>query len=257
LNVSDKVVVITGGSSGIGRATAQLFAELGSVVNIFDIDQGGSRVASSIRSGGKSCSFLKCDVSLESSVRSAVRRVVGGNGRIDVLVNAAGIILIKPLEDTTFDEFSRVVNVNLGGTFLLTKHVIPVMRRRHGGSIVNVASISGHVGQAYHGIYGSTKGAIIALTRALAWELAADNIRVNSISPGVVDTPMLRRDIAIEAEKRKVDIESVVSERAAEQALRRLADPQEIARAILFLASDDASYVDGSDFVVDGGWTAK
>jgi NAD(P)-dependent dehydrogenase (short-subunit alcohol dehydrogenase family) len=122
---------------------------------------------------------------------------------------------------------------------------------------VNVASISGHVGQAFHGIYGSTKGAIIALTKALAWELASDNIRVNSISPGVVDTPMLRRDMALEADKRDLDIETVVRERAAEQALRRLADPQEIARAILFLASDDASYVDGCDFVVDGGWTAR
>src|SRR5205814_7780797 len=121
---------------------------------------------------------------------------------------------------------SKVVKVNLGGTFLLCKHIIPMMKAQNRGSIVNVASISGHVGQAYHSIYGSTKGAIISLTRALAWELAPNHIRVNSISPGVVDTPMLRKDMALEAEKRGVALDSVVAERAGEQALGRLADPR-------------------------------
>ena len=257
MSVIDKVVLVTGGSSGIGLATAKLFAERSYRVTILDIDSRGSRIASTLRSKGMHCGFLKCDVSKESQVSSAVKRVAKKYGRIDILVNAAGIILIKPLEETSYAEFIRVVGINLGGTFLLCKHVIPIMKGQNGGSIVNVASISGHVGQAYHGIYGSTKGAIISLTRALAWDLAPQRIRVNTISPGVVDTPMLRKDIALEAEKRKVSAESVVRDRASEQALKRLADPSEIANAILFLASDDASYVDGSDFVVDGGWTAR
>ncbi len=257
MSVRDKVVVVTGGSSGIGLATVNLFAERGSVVNILDIDSRGSQVADGLRSKGMRCGFQRCDVSKESQVITAVRRVSKKCGRIDILVNAAGVILIKPLEETSYAEFVRVVGVNLGGTFLLCKHVIPIMKDRSGGSIVNVASISGHVGQAYHAVYGSTKGAIISLTRALAWELAPNGIRVNSISPGVVDTPMLRKDIALEAEKRNVETESIVRERASEQALKRLADPREIASAILYLASDEASYVDGSDFVVDGGWTAR
>jgi NAD(P)-dependent dehydrogenase (short-subunit alcohol dehydrogenase family) len=257
LSVSDKVVVVTGGSSGIGLATVQLFAERGFIVNILDIDPRGSEVADALRSKGMRCGFVKCDVSKEAQVISAMRRISKRYGRIDILVNAAGIILIKPFEETSFAEFTRVVGVNLGGTFLLCKHVIPIMREKGGGSIVNVASISGHVGQAYHGIYGSTKGAIISLTRALAWELAPNDIRVNSISPGVVDTPMLRKDMALEAEKRGVDTESIVKERASEQALRRLAEPREIASAILFLASGEASYVNGADFIVDGGWTAR
>src|SRR5713226_5905703 len=176
---------------------------------------------------------------------------------IDALLNIAGIVLVKPLVETTWDEFRRVVDVNVGGTFLLCKHVLPIMRTQHGGSIVNMASVSGHVGQTDHALYGATKGAILSFTRALAWEVAADNIRVNSISPGSVDTPMLRSDVTLEAQRTGRTFEEVKRLREAEQAFKRWADPREIAETVFFLASNAASFITGSDLLVDCGWVAK
>ncbi|HZE16944.1 MAG TPA: SDR family oxidoreductase, partial [Mycobacterium sp.] len=150
-----------------------------------------------------------------------------------------------------------VVNTNLGGAFLLCKHVLPIMKRQGRGAIVNMASVSGHVGQTEHVIYGATKGAILALTRALAWEVAPYHIRVNSISPGSVDTPMLRGDITLESERTGLAFEQVKAEREAEQAFNRWADPAEIAAAVYFLASDAASFITGTDLLVDCGWVAK
>ena len=172
---------------------------------------------------------------------------------IDALLNIAGIVLVKPLVETTWDEFRRVVDVNVGGTFLLCKHVLPIMRTQHGGSIVNMASVSGHVGQTDHALYGATKGAILSFTRALAWEVAADNIRVNSISPGSVDTPMLRSDVTLEAQRTGRTFEEVKRLREAEQAFKRWADPREIAETVFFLASNAASFITGSDLLVDCG----
>ncbi len=176
------------------------------------------------------------------------------HGRIDVLNNNAGIVLVRPLDEILWDEYQRVVNVNLGGIFLFCKHVIPVMKKQKSGSIVNMGSVSGHVGQIDHSLYGATKGAIIALTRALAWELAPWNIRVNSVSPGSVDTPMLRSDIKIESAKTGKSYEEVKKLREAEQAFKRWADPSEIAESIYFLASDAASFITGTDLLVDCGW---
>jgi NAD(P)-dependent dehydrogenase (short-subunit alcohol dehydrogenase family) len=149
------------------------------------------------------------------------------------------------------------VNVNLGGTFLLCKHVLPIMKQQRGGSIVNMGSVSGHVGQTDHVLYGATKGAIIALCRALAWEVAPYRIRVNSISPGSVDTPMLRGDIDTESRRTGLPFEQVKIKREAEQALGRWADPSEIAEAIYFMASSAASFITGTDLLVDSGWVAK
>ena len=147
--------------------------------------------------------------------------------------------------------------MNLGGTFLTCKHVIPVMKRQDGGAIVNLGSVSGHVGQVDHSLYGATKGAIIALGRALAWELAPLGIRVVTVSPGSVDTPMLRSDIELEASKTGAPFEDVKALREQEQALGRWADPSEIAEAICFLASERASFVTGADLLVDAGWVAR
>jgi len=147
--------------------------------------------------------------------------------------------------------------VNLGGTFLFHKHFLPIMKRRQSGSIVNLGSVSGHVGQTEHAIYGATKGAVIAFTRAAAWELAKDNIRVNSVSPGSIDTPMLRGDIQLESTRTGLPFEEVKREREKEQAFNRWADPSEVAEVICFLASDKASFVTGADWLVDCGWVAK
>ena len=186
-----------------------------------------------------------------------VDKTVKKHGRIDVLNNNAGIVLVRPLDEIAWDQYRRVVDVNLGGIFLFCKHVIPVMKGQKAGAIVNMGSVSGHVGQVDHSLYGATKGAVIALTRALAWELAPYNIRVNSVSPGSVDTPMLRGDIQIESEKTGKSYDEVKRIREAEQAFRRWADPSEIAESIYFLAGDTASFITGTDLLVDCGWVAK
>jgi NAD(P)-dependent dehydrogenase (short-subunit alcohol dehydrogenase family) len=172
-------------------------------------------------------------------------------------VNNAGVVLVKPLEETTWDDYRRVVDVNLGGTFLLCKHVLPVMKKRRSGAIVNLASVSGHVGQTDHAVYGATKGALLSFTRALAWEVAPFGIRVNSISPGSVDTPMLRGDVELEAARYGRPVADVRADREAEQAFGRWAEPAEIAETIFFLAEPAASFVTGADLLVDCGWVAK
>jgi NAD(P)-dependent dehydrogenase (short-subunit alcohol dehydrogenase family) len=250
-----KVAIITGAASGIGRATAILFAQEGAKVVVIDInDTGGSETVHIIKRGKKQALFVHADVSKESDVKTMVKTVKEAHGKIDILVNNAGIVLVKPIVETTEQDFEKVVNTNYKSVFLCTKHVLPYMKK--GGTIVNVASISGHVGQINHAVYGGTKGAIIALTRALAWELAPLGIRVNSISPGSVETPMLLGDVEIEAKRLGISMEKIRKVRSDIGALRRWANPEEIAEAILFLSSDKSSYVTGTDLLVDAGWAA-
>jgi NAD(P)-dependent dehydrogenase (short-subunit alcohol dehydrogenase family) len=209
---------------------------------------------SKIKKRKKQAVFVHADVSKESDVKAMVKTVHEIYGSIDILVNNAGVVLVKPLVETTEQDFETVVNTNYKSIFLCTKYVLPYMKK--GGTIVNVASISGHVGQVNHAIYGGTKGAIIALTRALAWELAPRGIRVNSISPGSVETPMLLGDVEIEAKRLGVSMEKIRKERSDIGALHRWAAPQEIAEAILYLASEKSSYVTGTDLLIDAGWAA-
>jgi NAD(P)-dependent dehydrogenase (short-subunit alcohol dehydrogenase family) len=251
------VAIVTGGGNGIGEATARLFAQNDYAVAIIDIVDRAEAVATEIRSAGGECLFMKGDVSNESDVRAFVDEVMRVYGRIDALINNAGTVVVKPLEETDWADFKRVVDVNLGGIFLFCKHVVPIMKKEQGGAIVNMGSVSGHVGQIDHAIYGATKGAIIAFTRAVAWEVAHHGIRVNSISPGSVDTPMLRSDIELESKRTGIPYGSVKEEREAEQAFKRWADPREIAEAIYFLASEKASFITGTDLLVDCGWVAK
>ncbi len=250
-----RIAIITGGARGIGEATAKLFAEKGYTVIVLDIIE--SNVCAEINGNGGECIFIKCDVSKEEQVKQAVEKVMNQFGRIDALLNIAGIVLVKPVDEIAWDEFRKVVDVNIGGTFLTIKHVVPVMKKQNHGVIVNMASVSGHVGQVRHSLYGATKGAILAMTRALAWELAPYNIRVNSVSPGSVDTQMLRDDVAGEAERLGMSYDEIKRQREAEQAFGRWANPKEIAEAIYFLASESASFVTGTDLLVDGGWVAK
>jgi NAD(P)-dependent dehydrogenase (short-subunit alcohol dehydrogenase family) len=255
--VSTKVALITGAARGIGAATARLFVEHGYPVVIADVLDEGAVLCNELTAGGGACVYHRCDVSNEADVQASVAVAVDTFGSLDVLVNNAGVVLVKPLDEIGWDEFRRVVDVNLGGTFLGCKHALPVMKRQGSGVIVNVASVSGHVGQTDHAVYGATKGAILALTRALAWEVAPYGIRVNSVSPGSVDTPMLRGDIDLESTRTGRSVAELIEEREAEQAFGRWADPSEIATAILFLSGDGASFVTGSDLLVDCGWVAK
>lgn len=251
MNAAGKVAVVTGAARGIGRATADRFSVGG--YRVVSADQLEPDQAFS----DTSLETFVCDVADEASVADLVRSVVERHGRIDVLVNNAGVVLVKPLDDTTWSEYRRVVDVNLGGTFLFCKHVLPVMRKQRSGAIVNLASVSGHVGQRDHALYGATKGAVLSFTRALAWEAAPHGVRVNSVSPGSVDTPMLRGDVEIEAARYGSTVEEVRRTREAEQAFGRWADPSEIAETIWFMAGDGASFVTGADLLVDGGWVAK
>jgi NAD(P)-dependent dehydrogenase (short-subunit alcohol dehydrogenase family) len=247
-----KIVIVSGTASGIGAATAERFAKEGHRVIGLDIT---SPPAAATRHDGYE--FHTCDVSDEAVVEALVGDVAKRFGRIDALVNVAGVVLVKPLIETLWSDYRRIADINLGGTFLLLKHVVPIMQHQRRGAIVNLGSVSGHVGQIDHALYGATKAAVIALCRGLAWELAPFNIRINSISPGSVDTPMLRSDIAIESRKTGLSFDQVKAIREKEQAFGRWADPSEIAAAIYFLVSDEASFVTGADLLVDGGWVAR
>lgn len=249
--ISEPIALVTGAESGIGRATAQKFARSGYTVVAVDVK------TPTAAEGIEGWHAYQCDVAQEQDVEALLRHVESTWGRVDVLANVAGVVLVQPLEDTTWAQFRQVMEVNLGGTFLLCKHVIPFMKRQHSGAIVNMASVSGHVGQVNHALYGATKAGIIALGRALAWELAPFNIRVNSVSPGSVDTPMLRGDIDLEARRTGMEFDQVKVMREAEQALGRWASPAEIAEAVYFLASPAASFITGTDLLVDCGWTAR
>jgi NAD(P)-dependent dehydrogenase (short-subunit alcohol dehydrogenase family) len=252
-----RVAIVTGAANGIGEATAKLFAQNDYAVAIIDVVDRIEQVAGEIAAAGGECLSVKGDVSNEGDVRAFVDGVMRAYGRIDALVNNAGTVVVKPLEEIEWSDFRRVVDVNLGGIFLFCKHALPVMKQQRGGAIVNMGSVSGHVGQIDHTIYGATKGAIIAFTRAVAWEVARYGIRVNSISPGSVDTPMLRSDIELESKRTGIPYEKVKEEREAEQAFNRWANPREIAEAICFLASEKASFITGTDLLVDCGWVAK
>ena len=257
MNANKKVAVVTGSARGIGAATVKVFAEHGYAVLALDRLPEGQKVADDINASGGDCLFMACDVADEAQVAAGIRAAGEKYGRVDALLNVAGVVLVKPFETITWEEYRRTVDVNLGGTFLLCKYVLPFMKQQRSGVIVNMASVSGHVGQTDHVMYGATKGAIIAMTRALAWELAPYNIRVVSISPGSVDTPMLRGDIELESKRTGIPFDRVKVEREAEQAFKRWADPREIAEPIYFLASDAASFITGSDLLVDCGWVAK
>jgi NAD(P)-dependent dehydrogenase (short-subunit alcohol dehydrogenase family) len=247
-----RVALVTGAARGIGAATARRFEAGG--YHVVGADVIEREEVPGVDDGWP---LERCDVADETAVVQLISSVADRHGGIDVLVNVAGIVLVKPLEETSWDEFTRVANVNIGGTFLLCKHVIPVMKRRGGGAIVNVGSVSGHVGQVDHALYGATKAAVIGMCRALAWELAPANIRINSVSPGSVDTAMLRGDIALESERTGSPYDDVKRLREGEQAFGRWADPSEIAEAVYFMASEGASFVTGSDLLVDCGWTAR
>ncbi len=257
MGTDQKVAIVTGAARGIGAATAQKFAHEGYAIILLDVLEEGKAVSDAIQADGGESTFFKVDVSDETQVRTAVQWVGNQYGRIDALLNIAGIVLVKPFEEISWNEYQRTFDVNVGGTFLMCKYVLPYMKKQKSGAIVNMASVSGHVGQTDHVMYGATKGAILAMGRALAWEVAPYNIRVNTISPGSVDTPMLRGDIDLESRRTNTPFEEVKKIREAEQAFRRWADPAEIADPIFYLASEGASFITGADLLVDCGWVAK
>lgn len=252
-----KLTLVTGGASGIGRATAKTFSTRGHDVAILDVDDAGRRVAEEITGRGGHATFLRCDITRESQVEKSVAILRKEFGRVDTLVNVAGIALIKPIERTTWDDYRRIADINLGGTFLMCKHVVPMMKAQKQGSIVNIASVSAYAGQPFRSIYSATKGAVVSFTKSLAWELAPYGIRVNCISPGLIETPLFRRNLRIESSIRGITTKDLEERKRGDQAFKRFADPKEVAEVAYFLASEESSFVNAVDVPVDSGWLAK
>ena len=250
--LTNKVALITGGASGIGRATAILFAQEGAAVALADInvEQGQSVVAEIEAAGGKAIFFL-CNVARADDCRAAVERTIAAFGGLHILFNNARIIRHADVLGTTEEEWDRVMAVNVKSVFLMSKYAIPHMEKAGGGSIINTSSGWGMRGGGNAVSYCASKGAVTNMTRAMAIDHGAQNIRVNAVCPGDTDTPMLRS----EARQLGQDEESFMAE-AVVRPLRRYAQPLEIAQAVLYLASDTASYVTGTALVIDGGGLA-
>ncbi|MFC5365696.1 glucose 1-dehydrogenase [Salinirubrum litoreum] len=249
--ISGKVALVTGGASGIGRATAMRFAEEGASVAVVDVaEDGGVQTVQSIRDMGGEAAFYKADVSSEADWTKLVADVVDDFGSIDCFHNNAGIEGDQaPLIAQTEDNWNRVIDINLKGVFFGLKHVIPQMQTQGGGAIVNTSSVAGLVGYENIAPYVASKHGVVGLTRTAALEHATENIRVNSVNPGVVDTPMVQRFVGDDPEARKAF--------EATEPVGRFADPEEIASAVVFLCSDDASFVTGYPLAVDGGMVAR
>jgi NAD(P)-dependent dehydrogenase (short-subunit alcohol dehydrogenase family) len=245
-----KSILVTGAGSGIGRATALAFAAEGGRVIIADVNEpAGERTAQMAREHGGCAEFIRCDVSSERDCMAMVERALTFSGRLDIAFNNAGInIRAAPIADIMETEWARIVAINMTGVFLCMKHEIAAMKRGGGGAIINAASVGGVIGTAGVTAYCATKHGVIGLTKSAALDHIADGIRINAICPGGTRTEML-------AEWFK---DPEVERRAVSQTpLGRMAAPEEIARAVLFLASDDSSFMVGHALLADGGLTAQ
>jgi len=247
--LENRVAIITGAASGIGYATAKRFASEGAVVAGVDLKNPDDGIWKTVCDTGGGGEFFEADVSDETAVKAAVTAVVEKFGHIDVLVNSAGITSTGTLFDISSDDWDRVMNINLKGSFLFAKHAASHMVKQKSGSIVHLASIEGIYGLNSQVAYGTSKGGVVQMTRNMAVDLAKDNIRVNCVCPGVVETPMV--DILNDE-----SLKSIKDQMIKMHLLERFARPEEIASAILFLACDESSFITGQALVVDGGCTA-
>lgn len=252
--VKDKVAIITGAASGIGRVTAQVLAREGAkVVVTTDANiTGAEETVASITSAGGEAIFIQQDITNEADWKTVIDKTLKTYGRLDILVNNAGIMIAKEIENTSLEEWRRVMKVNLDGVFLGTKYAIGAMKKSGGGSIINMSSALGLVGNFDHtSAYSASKGGIRLFTKAAAMECSKSgldyNIRVNSVHPGVIETPMAAP--VFENEEFRKEMEEG-------HPIGRLGNPMDIAYGVLYLASDESSFVTGTELVIDGGWTA-
>ena len=250
MRLAGKVVLISGGARGMGAVEARLFAKEGAQVVIGDVlEAEGKQVAADIAANGGEALFVRLDVTSEADWQRAIATAVSQFGTLNVLVNNAGIGGGSPVEHTTVEEWDRVMNVNAKGVFLGTKTAIPAMRQAGGGSIINISSQLGLVGVDNSSPqYQASKGAVRLLTKATAIQYAKDGIRVNSVHPGPIVTPM--------TEVRRADPQQYALT-VSRIPLGRYGQPEDVAYGVLYLASDEAAFVTGSELVIDGGWTAQ
>ena len=245
-----KVAIISGGARGQGAAEARIFAREGAKVVIGDIlDAEGTRVAAEISESGGDALYVHLDVTQEEDWRSAVEAAVSSFGKLDILVNNAGIWRRGRVEDTTVEDWDMIMDVNAKGVFLGTKLAIPEMRKAGGGSIINISSTAGLVGGPRSSAYTASKGAVRLFTKATAVQYAREGIRANSVHPGPIDTPMIQQVWQGEEQSREAAL--------ARTPLGRIGTPEDIAYGVLFLASDESSFMTGSELVIDGGSTAQ
>lgn len=258
-----KVALVTGAASGIGLACARVLADAGATVIVTDIDSdAGQALRDDIKSAGGEAAFYSLDVSSETQWQSVVDQVVVSHGGLDVLVNNAGIFLSSPMLETTLETWRRVHSINLDGTFLGLREAVRVMQpgsgTGRGGSIVNISSCAGLRGSAGHTAYCSSKAGVHLLTQAAATEFAADGIRINSVHPAMVETPMM--DVAKQSWADAVnggDTGPLDAEMASWHPMGRVATANEVAKAVLYFASDASSFCTGGEIKVDGGYCAK
>jgi len=244
MKLKGKVAVITGGASGIGEFTARAMVNEGAKVVIADMnDELGFKLVKELN---ENAIYVHVNVTNEADTEKMIATAVSTYGKIDILVNNAGIGSLSPTADQSLEDWRKLLAVNLDGVFLAAKHAIKAMQKSGGGSIVNIASILGHVGQAQTAAYAASKGGVVNFTRAIAVEYAKENIRVNAVCPGYINTPLLDQ----------LD-ENMKNHLISLHPIGRLGKSEEVAKAILFLASDDASFVTGANLLVDGGYTAQ
>lgn len=258
MRLKDKVVVLTGAASGIGRSTAILFAKEGAIQIISDINEVSLKETyEMIKDGKENTIFMKVDVTKPAEVKDMIDTTIKKYGKIDILICNAGVVRVGPIEDFPDEDYDLLIDVNLKGTYYTCKYAIPYFKNQKFGSIITLASVAAHIGQVNHANYCSTKAGILGFTRALALDLAPYGVRVNSVSPGATDTPMLQSDVAKQARDRGVDYEVIKKEFEEEGVIGRWAEPEEIAAGILFLATNESSYMTGADLRLDGGWTTR
>lgn len=253
MRLAGKIAIITGAGSGIGREAAKLFAEEGATVVAADRDgAAAAAVAKEIEAAGGKAGWQAVDVSKEAEVKAMVDKTVADHGRLDILVNNAGYGFAGTVVTTTEQDWDALMAVNVKGVFFGCKYAIPVMERQGGGVIVNTASTVASVGITDRAAYVASKGAVAALTRAMALDHVNANIRVNCVAPGTIESPYFTEIFA--KSPNAAELRRSLEQR---QAMERLGKPIEIARAMLFLASDESSFCTGSMLVADGGWTAR
>ena len=249
MRLRNKVCIISGGAKGIGATEARLFAQEGAFVVIADIlEEEGNLLVKSITKTGNNCCFVKLDVTNEKDWYTATTKAISEYHKIDILINNAGIYHKATVEMTTSSDWDRVMGVNATGVFMGTKAVIPAMKKAGGGSIVNSSSVAGLIGTAISSSYNASKGSVRLLSKSAALQYARDGIRVNSIHPGPISTDMLPLLFPTAEEQQ---------DRMAKIPAKRFGTPEDVAYAALFLASDESSFMTGSELVVDGGFTAQ
>jgi meso-butanediol dehydrogenase / (S,S)-butanediol dehydrogenase / diacetyl reductase len=249
----ERVVIVTGAASGIGRSIVTTCTSEGAIVTGLDANEAGLTILRSA-AATEALEIAHVDVTASTQVNAAVQDVLDRHGRIDVLVNAAGISTMAPVVELTEADWDRTFDVNVKGVFLMSRAALPSMIEHGSGSIVNIASAAGKRGSRTLSHYSASKFAVIGFTQSVALEVAAAGVRANSVCPGLISTPMQDREVAWEAKLRETSEQKVLDRYVAAVPMGRLGNPEDVARVVVFLASDDAQYVTGESVDVGGGY---